>query len=95
MKALLALWGEDPAASVRFGIVSDARADAVTRGFAISWLTCESVLLRDTLLELFFFLVNKVTSNPLLADLSTEARAQLCLSVDAYSRPTIWFNAMF
>jgi hypothetical protein len=92
-EALQATWGEDPTVGLCFGTVSGARADAVTRGFAISWLTSESVLLRDTLLKLFLFLVAKVTSNPLPADLSTEALAQLCLSVNAYSRPTIWFNA--
>jgi hypothetical protein len=59
--------------------VSGARADAVTRGFAISWLTCKSVLLRDTLLKLCLFLVATISSNLLLADLSTGAFAQILL----------------
>ena len=59
--------------------MSGARADAVTRGFAISWLTCKSVLLRDTLLKLCLFLVATISSNPLLADLSTGAFAQILL----------------
>ena len=46
-----------------FGALSGARADAVTRGFAISPVTCASVLLPDRLLKLFFVLVTTVPSN--------------------------------